>query len=121
MTNDPGITAHYIDQLFDLYQPLLAFEAFDERHTGINLAKIVLKVLHEYDITKKLSCITTDNASNNYAMVRHLSSFLREEGIQWDHHTQHIPCLAHIINLTVKEFLINLEDGEEGGRERPLP
>src|SRR5215510_3711262 len=40
MTNDPGITAHYIDQLFDLYQPLLAFEAFDERHTGINLAKI---------------------------------------------------------------------------------
>ena len=113
--NDPGITAHYIDKFFNLYQPLLAFEALEERHTGVYLATIVLKVIHEYGITEKLNCITTDNASNNFTMVRHLSSRLFEEGIEWDYRTQHIPCLAHIINLVVKEFLNNLEEDEEGG------
>ena len=113
--NDPGITAHYIDKFFNLYQPLLAFEALEERHTGVYLATIVLKVIHEYGITEKLNCITTDNASNNFTMVQHLSSRLFEEGIEWDYRTQHIPCLAHIINLVVKEFLNNLEEDEEDG------
>jgi len=113
--NDPGITAHYIDKFFNLYQPLLAFEALEECHTGVYLATIVLKVIHEYGITEKLNCITIDNASNNFTMVRHLSSRLFEEGIEWDYRTQHIPCLAHIINLVVKEFLNNLEEDEEDG------
>src|SRR5215510_6095352 len=95
--NDLGITAYYIDQSFDLHQPLLTFEYFEEHHTGINLIKIVLKILHEYEITEKLGCITTDNASNNYAMAHHLCSCLHEEGIEWDYRTQYIPCLAHII------------------------
>ena len=113
LANDPAITAHYIDQLFDLCQPLLAFQVLEEHHTSINLATIVLKVLHEFDIAEKLYCIITDNASNNYTMIRHISSHLREEGIEWDHRTQHIPCLAHIINLVVKEFLNNLDHDDE--------
>ena len=113
MTNGLGITTYYIDQFFNLYQPLLAFEAFEECHTDINLAKIILKVLHKYDITKKLYCITIDNTSNNYIMVHHLFSHLHEEDIEWDHWTQHIPCLAHIINMVVKEFLNNWNDNKE--------
>lgn len=27
------------------------------------------------------------------------------DGIKWDYKTQHIPCLAHIINLVVQQFL----------------
>ena len=74
---------------------------------------MVLKVLHDYDIAEKLYCITTDNASNNFVMVKPLSECLREEDIEWDWKTQHIPCLAHIINLVVKNFLDNLEGEEE--------
>ena len=46
-------------------------------------------------------------------MVRALSERLREEDIEWGWKTQHIPCLAHIINLVVKNFLDNLEGEEE--------
>ena len=104
---------HFIDNGYILHQPLLAFELLEDRHTGVNLATVVLKVLHEYDIAEKLYCITTDNASNNFTMVKILSERLREENIEWDWKTQHIPCLAHIINLVVKNFLDNLEGEEE--------
>ena len=58
-----------------------------------------------YGIKEKLFCITTDNASNNIALVKELSRLLANDGISWDYKTRHIPCLAHIINLVVQKFL----------------
>ena len=70
------------------------------------MAIVVYNILVEYNILNKLQCITTDNASNNYAMTRELSRKLRDEaGIEWDHEINHLPCLAHIINLLVKNLL----------------
>lgn len=70
------------------------------------MANIVYNILEEYNILNKLQCITTDNASNNYTMTRVLSQKLRDEaGVEWDDETQHLPCLAHIINLLVKNLL----------------
>ena len=82
--NHIAITAHFIDNLYTLRQPLLAFELLEDRHTGVNLAAIIMKVFHEYDIAEKLYCITTDNASNNFTMVKTLSERLQEEDIEWD-------------------------------------
>src|SRR6202035_5314076 len=54
----------------------------------------------------KLQCITSDNASNNYALTRELSTRLSQDaGIKWNNETHHLPCLAHIINLLVKKLL----------------
>jgi hypothetical protein len=48
-------------------------------HFGEALAQEVFDVLEEYEISEKLFCITTDNAGNNTTLVKHLSTFLKEE------------------------------------------
>ena len=80
-----GITAHWIDDNFELHQEVLAFERLRDHHTGENMSNIVLEVLGHYDIADKLFCITTDNAGNNGTLCENLEKKLEELGILWDH------------------------------------
>jgi len=117
-----GITVHWIDTKFQLHDSLLAFHALEGAHTGENLAKYVLDTFVDFDLCEKLFCITTDNASNNDTMIKHLfDSILDKTGILHDAENQHIPCLAHVINLVVGAFLKNLkvlaDNGDEGDDE----
>ena len=100
-----GVTIHFIDENFRLQQELLGFVPLTGHHTGEYMAEVVYDLLEEYGIKEKLFCITTDNASNNIALVKELSYLLANDGISWDYKTHHIPCLAHIINLVVQKFL----------------
>jgi hypothetical protein len=68
-----------------------------------------MAVLIQYDIHKRLYCITTDNASNNGTLCSSLSRLLASQGVLWDAKRHHIACLTHIINLSVKEFLKTLK------------
>src|SRR5579859_6680690 len=70
------------------------------------MACIIYDTLEDYNLLDKLHCITTDNASNNYALTKELSKKLRDDAnIHWNHETHHLPCLAHVINLVVRKFL----------------
>ena len=101
-----AITSHYVDSNFCLQEDLLDFQHIPQRHTGRNLAKHVYNILERYGLKYKLYCITTDNADNNSKMVEELSKMLcRKDNIHWDGPKHHIPCLAHVINLAVKDFL----------------
>ena len=80
-----GITAHWIDDNFELHQEILAFKRLRDHHTGENMSNIVLEVLGHYDIADKLFCITTDNAGNNGTLCESLEKKLEELGILWDH------------------------------------
>jgi len=100
-----AITSHYIDPEFKLHQDLLAFEHLDSSHTGEFLASTVFKILEEHNLTEKLFCITTDNARNNYKMMMELKKLLATINVDWDSEVNHIPCLAHVINLIVQAFL----------------
>ena len=80
-----GITAHWIDDNFELHQEVLAFERLRDHHTGENMSNIVLEVLSYYNIADKLFCITTDNAGNNGTLCESLEKKLQELGILWDH------------------------------------
>jgi len=99
----------------------LAFERLVGSHTGEYLAEELFAILEDFNITEKLFCITTDAASNNIAMVSHLSSILKtQKQIDWDHKKMHINCLDHVINLAVQKFLrsikvVKSKDEEEDG------
>jgi hypothetical protein len=104
-----GITAHWVDSSFHLHDCLLGFEPLEGSHTGENLAQYVMETLNRFDLTKKLFCITADNATNNKTLSRAVARSLEEdEGIVFDAEGSLIPCLAHVINLAVQDFLQGL-------------
>jgi len=66
-------------------------------------------VLDRFELTDgRLLGITTDNASSNYLMTRELQSTLEASGIEWPTLRNHIPCMAHVIQLALGVFMSNL-------------
>jgi len=63
-------------------------------------------VLDRFELTDgRLLGITTDNASSNYSMTHELQSTLDASGIEWPVLRNHIPCMAHLIQLAVCAFV----------------
>jgi len=66
-------------------------------------------VLDRFERTDgRLLGITTDNASSNYSMTRELQSTLEASGIEWPALRNHIPCMAHVIQLALGAFMSSL-------------
>ena len=64
----------------------------DKDHTAENLAGEVNRIATEWEIGSKISCITTDSASNIVAAANLL---------RW----RNLPCFAHTLNLIVRDSL----------------
>jgi hypothetical protein len=63
-------------------------------------------VLHHFELTDgHLLHITIDNASSNYSMTCELQSTLEASGIEWPALWNHIPCMAHVIQLALGTFM----------------
>jgi len=52
--------------------------------------------------------ITNDNATSNYSTTRELQSTLEDSGIQWPALRNHIPYMAHVIQLALSPFISSL-------------
>jgi len=66
-------------------------------------------VLDRFELTDgRLLGIITDNASSNYSMTRELQSTLEASGIKWLALRNHIPCMAHVIQLALGPFMSSL-------------
>ena len=83
------------------------------------MAGILYKVLERFSITKRLLCITTDNAGNNGTMRKELEELLNNLDVNngWSSDSTKIPCLAHVIQLVVKAILgaFNIKPAEGEG------
>jgi len=79
------------------------------QHTRARLAIHLKDVLDHLELTDgRLLGITTDNASSNYSTTRELQSTLEASAIQWPALWNHIPCMAHIIQLALGAFMSRL-------------
>jgi len=56
----------------------------------------------------RLLGIMTDNASSNYSMTPELQSTLEASRIEWPALRNHIPCMAHIMQLALGAFMSSL-------------
>jgi hypothetical protein len=83
----------------------LSFQQLTGSHTGALLAQKVLDALNDFDLAEKLFCITTDNASNNYKLMKCLRKLLKRQGIVWSAQRNHVNCMNHVLNLAVQAFL----------------
>ena len=62
------------------------------------MADVLYNVLDRFNITKRLLCITTDNAGNNGTMRKELEEPLNNLDINndWSSESTKIPYLAHV-------------------------
>ena len=100
-----GVNAHFSDEVGSLQQVLLGLKKIEGAHTGENMAEAVLKVVNEYGIEDRLGYFMMDNASANDTLVSEIAYALAEKGIEFDSDTHRLRCIAHTINLSVKDFL----------------
>ncbi len=103
-----GIIVHYITKDWELIEELIGFESLTDVHSGVALAEVVNKVCAQFKLTGRVISVTTDNATNNSTMVSQINQYLAD-ALQshrfLDGTVQHIPCLAHIIQLALKALL----------------
>jgi hypothetical protein len=67
------------------------------------------QVLNPFELTDgHLLGIATDNASSNYSMTRDLQTTIEDSGIEWPALRNHIPCMAHVIQLSLSASINSL-------------
>ena len=115
-----GVCAHFVDKEDKLCKALLGLPIVGD-HSGEEQFAILLPLLHDYGILKKLGAIIGDNASTNDVLCRLIDEHFREQGEVWNASLRRIRCLGHIINLAVNAFLFTnvelVEDSEEKEKE----
>lgn len=106
--------SHWLTESFEYRERVLEFKDLLDPHSGENLTSAIEDTLIDLDIECKVIAITGDNASNNKKMGSLLSQRLKEKHgddtlfRDLDHFIQ---CLAHILNLIVKDILCRLKTG----------
>ncbi|XP_078443051.1 putative transcriptional regulator tpeD [Wolffia australiana] len=107
-----GLTVHWIDEGWKMCECVLAICQLEGTHSGKCLSEIVLEVLSDFNLSAKVCTMTTDNVSNNTAMMAKLERELRSVN---PHFTtkRHVMCIAHVINLVMQAELKALDVVDE--------
>ncbi|KAJ6034170.1 hypothetical protein N7460_009987 [Penicillium canescens] len=100
-----AITGYFLDQEWEYREVLLGFEPLSGTHSGVNLGEVVLQILQKHQITNRVLAVTTDNASNNKTLVTAVNDSIRELQLRTDSTIIQVPCLAHVIQLSLVELL----------------
>ena len=98
-----GLTIHYIDSNWNLCNFLLDIFPFTIKHSGMNIAQEIMRVLEEFNITGKIIALTTDNDSAMLVCGKELASTFNNEFSSMGF--SHYRCAAHVLNLGVKKGL----------------
>jgi len=97
------IMRFYYIKFWEYQKILLSFEQIEDKHIESNLSSITEWILQELNIQDRVMTVITDNVSNNNVMMTAL-----DETLQTFSAILHLLCLAHVIQLTVKQLLKSL-------------
>lgn len=100
-----AITGYFIDKDWQYREILLAFEPLHDRHTGTNLSAVLLDTLQQHHLVDRVIALTYDNASNNKTLLRSFNEAVDSLDLQAQLPLVRIPCLAHVIQLSLKDLL----------------
>ena len=98
-----GLTVHYIDSNWSLCNFLLDIIPFAIKHSGVNIAQEIMRVLGEFNISSKIIALTTDNDSAMLACGKEIAAAF-DNGVS-SMNFSHYRCAAHVLNLGVKKGL----------------
>ena len=100
-----AVTGYFIDQDWSYREILLGFEPLHGTHSGANLSTVLLERLQHHKIEGRVLAITTDNASNNKTLMKRTQESLSALDLPDQLSIIRIPCLAHVIQLSLKKLL----------------
>ncbi|CAH9085784.1 unnamed protein product [Cuscuta epithymum] len=105
------LTAHYIDEDWNMHKRVLAFREFNDRHTAEHIYILIERILIEYNLIDKVFAIGFDNATNNTAAIPRLRELCGANSLMGRFFHQR--CACHVINLCVQDGLKALGDSME--------
>lgn len=100
-----AVTGYFIDQDWNYREILLGFEPLHGTHSGRNLSTVLLELLQKHNIANRVLAVTTDNASNNNTLMEDFQKSIDELDLPNQIPIVRIPCLAHVIQLSLRELL----------------
>ncbi|CAH9115433.1 unnamed protein product [Cuscuta epithymum] len=106
-----GLTAHYIDEDWNMHKRVLAFREFNDHHTAEHIYILIERILIEYNLIDKVFVIGFDNATNNTAAIPRLRELCGANTLM--DRFFHQRCACHVINLCVQDGLKALGDAME--------
>jgi hypothetical protein len=108
-----AITGYFIDKEWNYREILLGFEPLHGTHNGSNLGSTLFEILQKHGITNRVLSITTDNASNNNTMMASIQELVQSQDISSDTTIIRIPCIAHVIQLSLNQLLGKMKAAPE--------
>lgn len=110
MSSYMAIIAYFIDAEWKYHEVVIGFEYIEGKHTGERLADVLTKVVREYGIEHRIYAIISDNASNmqtmfDSAILAFTQRNKKVKRMSVEQSSEHIPCLAHTIQLALKALL----------------
>ncbi|XP_011405235.1 PREDICTED: zinc finger BED domain-containing protein 1-like [Amphimedon queenslandica] len=93
------VTCHFISQSWEIESYVLETTHVDQAHTIENLASELMTITDKWNISSKVHCTVTDNATNIKGAVR---------ANAWNH----LSCFAHTLNLIVSNSLSSVPEAQ---------
>lgn len=109
------LTAHYINTCGQLVNLILNFQRMKFPHDGDTIRKFIHRTITAFKLGGRVISITTDNASNNIAAIRQLVNTVNLTPVNLEF--VHYKCVAHIIDLGIKEAMKDLKETVRPVRE----
>ncbi|WVZ53546.1 hypothetical protein U9M48_004472 [Paspalum notatum var. saurae] len=112
------ITCHYIDNDWKVQKKIIKFCVIKTPHDAFNIYTVMQRTIRFFNIEDKLFSITLDNAGVNKSMIDCLQPSLLTRGLlHCDGDLFHVRCACHVLNLIVKDGLLEIDDKVYGIRE----
>lgn len=112
-----AITGYFIDIDWHYREILLGFEPLHGSHKGADLGVVLLDLLKKHQIEDRVLTMTTDNASNNTTLHDSIKKALDSLALPDGTLIIRIPCMAHVIQLSLNELLGRMEAVPKNDRE----
>jgi hypothetical protein len=71
-----GVIAHYTDNTFKNRTIMIALKRLHETHSGENMGSLLIEIINNFDLKKRLKYFITDNAGSNNTCVDHILTTL---------------------------------------------
>lgn len=95
-----AVTAHYIDEAWELVSIVLDFVPFSGAHEGTQISAAIQVIVDEFGLKGRILALCCDNATNNDTMVGDLiaNGYLPDQ-------ESHQRCFCHVLNLAAEDAL----------------